>query len=287
MRKALILGAKGNLGSQIVKQFALNYQLISLDRQDIDLFEIAKLASLLEQLKPAIIINTVAYNKVDDCESSKKEYQKALFLNERLPSLLANWCLEREATLMHYSSDYVFQSDKLNHQGFIESDRPKPINKYAWSKFLGEQKLLTLADKGLAFYLIRTSKLFGPIGQSENAKPSFFDIMIKLSQDNKSLKVVDNEKSCFTYTPDLAKASLNLLQDQAKYGIYHLINEEPATWYQALVFLFKHLGIKDVEIEAVKTLNRTAKRPTSSILINTKRNKLRPFTKALIEYYKP
>lgn len=287
MRKALILGAKGNLGSQILKQFALNYQLISLDKRDIDLFEIAKLASLLEQLKPAIIINTVAYNKVDDCESSKNEYQKALFLNEKLPSILANWCLEREATLMHYSSDYVFQSDKLNHQGFIESDQPKPINKYGLSKFLGEQKLMSLADKGLAFYLIRTSKLFGPIGQSENAKPSFFDIMIKLSQDNKKLKVVDSEKSCFTYTPDLAKASLSLLQDQAKYGIYHLINEEPATWYQALVFLFKHLGIKDVEIQAVKALNRTAKRPTSSILINTKRNKLRPFTKALIEYYKP
>ncbi len=286
MKKALILGSKGNLGGQIVKEFRHDYQLIPLDKEQINLFEIPKLASFLEQFKPSIIVNTVAYNKVDDCQDSSEEYQKALFLNEKLVGFLADWSLEREATLIHYSSDYVFNSDNIDHQGFLEKDQTKPINKYGLSKSLGEKKILALANKGLAYYLIRSSKLFGPVGKSPNSKPSFFDIMIKLSQANKKIRVVSSERSCFTYTPDLAQASLSLLKDQAKYGIYHLVNENPVTWYQALVFLFEYLKIKNVEIEAVKSLERIAPRPISSILINSKRRKLRPYTEALLNYYK-
>ncbi len=286
MKKVLVLGAKGNLGSQISKLFIANYHVIPLDKEDIDLFEIPKLASLLEQYRPHIIINTAAYNQVDFCENSESEYQKALFLNERLVSFLADWCLEREATLVHYSSDYVFNSENINHLGFIESAKTNPINKYGLSKSLGEKKILALADKGLSFYLIRTSKLFGPRGDSLNSKLSFFDIMLDLSKDNNKLKVVDGEKGCFCYTPDLAEATLELLRDRAKSGIYHLINEGPSTWYQALKYLFEYLNINNVKIEAVKSLDRAAKRPNSSILLNTKRKKLRPYNLALADYYK-
>jgi dTDP-4-dehydrorhamnose reductase len=286
MKKTLILGASGNLGSQISIAFEDNYQIIPLNRQNIDLLEISKLAALLEQIKPSIIINTAAYNQVDNCEKSSQEYAKALFLNQRLPAFLADWCLERGSLLVHYSSDYVFQSDSLKDPGFSETAEVNPINKYGLSKALGEKSILTLANKGLAFYIIRTSKLFGPKGLSVNAKPSFFDIMLNLSQTKKIIEVVNSERSCFTYTPDLAQASLELINDQAKYGIYHLVNEEPCTWYQAIKFLFNHLKIEDIKIEAVNNLKRAATRPTSSILLNTKRKKLRSYKKALMEYYK-
>ena len=286
MKKALILGAKWNLGSQIIKVFKSSYQLIPLDREEIDLFEISKLASLLEQYRPSIIVNAAAYNQVDNCEKSVKEYDKALFLNSRLPAFLADWCLERGATLVHYSSDYVFKADDINHSGFNEEAITSPINKYGLTKDLGEKQILALADKGLAFYLIRTSKLFGPKGSSLMAKASFFDIMLELSQTRDKLEVLDSEKSCFTYSLDLAQATLSLLDDQAKYGLYHLINEGPVTWYQACQLLFKYLKRKNIEIKPVSQFKRAAQRPNSSILLNTKREKLRPFGEALKDYYK-
>lgn len=285
MKKVLLLGAKGNLAGQLLNVFRGQYEIIALDRERLDLFQISKLAVLLEEYKASIILNTVAYNKVDACEASKSEYEKAYFLNVVLPNYLANWCLARGSTLVHYSSDYVFSSNDLNHPGFEEQDLVKPINKYGLSKSLGEKKILDLANKGLAFYIIRTSKLFGPPGKSLNAKLSFFDLMLNIASREKKISVVDSEKSCFTYTPDLAKASLALLQDQEKFGIYHLVNEDPYTWYQALIILFEHLKVKDVQVKAVSNLKREAKRPVSSVLKNTKREKLRPFTQALFEYY--
>lgn len=279
----LILGGQGNLGTQLTKAFSVDYEVVSWDRDDLDVLDFSLLISKITELKPQLIINTVAYNAVDKCED-KKEYELALKLNAELPAVLANLARKIKATLIHYSTDYVFNGTE-NKKEFIESDTPNPINKYGESKSAGEREVIKMAEHGLNYYLIRTSKLFGPKGQSAAAKPSFFDIMLNLAQTKNDLTVVNEELSCFTYTPDLAAATLRLWEIEASYGIYHLVNEGPCNWHEAATELFR-LKKMSVNLRPVRSENllRAARRPKYSVLRNLKIKKMRNFHEALREY---
>jgi len=281
--KILILGGQGNLGTQLTTIFSQDHEVISWDRGDLDVLDFSLLVEKIRALQPAVIINTVAYNAVDKCEE-KEEYQLALKLNAALPGVLADLAQELNAVLIHYSSDYVFNGTEIKST-FAEEDTPNPINKYGESKFQGEQEILKRAKDGLAYYLIRTSKLFGPQGTSAAAKPSFFDIMLNLAQDKKELTVVNEEMSCFTYTPDLAEATKRLWELEVPFGIYHLVNEGPCTWYDAVLELL-HLAKLKIAVRAVRSENllRAARRPKFSALLNTKVKKMRPWKLALKEY---
>lgn len=281
--KILILGGQGNLGTQLVKVFSADFETVSWDRSDIDVLDFSLLSEKIDETAPDLIINAVAYNAVDKCEE-KAEYDLALRLNADLPAVLADIALRQQATLIHYSSDYVFSGTEEKKE-FAEYDTPNPINKYGESKFAGEREILKRAERGLNFYLIRTSKLFGPKGASPAAKPSFFDIMFSLAQDKKEITVVNEELSCFTYTPDLAAATKRLWELEAPYGIYHLVNEGACTWFDGAKTLFD-LKKMDVKIRAVRSENllRAARRPKFSVLRNLKVKKMRHWQEALKEY---
>ena len=185
--------------------------------------------------------------------------------------------------MVQYSSDYVFAGDNLS--GYVEIDQPAPINEYGRSKLAGEQALLRQGELGLNYYLIRTSKLFGPRGTSSATKLSFFDIMLKLAETESEIKGVDAEESCFTYTPDLAQATWQLLADKLEKGVYHIVNGQPATWYQALQKL-QQLANLTVPIRSISSVDlpRPAVRPQHSILLMNKLPALRSYEEALQEY---
>jgi len=279
----LILGGQGNLGTQLTKILSVDYEVIAWDRDDLDVLDFSLLAEKISALRPALIINAVAYNAVDKCED-KAEYIMASKLNIDLPGVLADLALEQNAVLIHYSSDYVFNGTDLK-QSFKEEETPNPINKYGESKAGGERELQKRAEQGLKYYLIRTSKLFGPRGSSPQAKPSFFDIMFNLAQDKGELTVVKEELSCFTYTADLAEATKRLWELEVPFGIYHLINEEPCTWYEAVLELCHQTKLK-VLVRPIRSedLLRAARRPKYSVLMNTKVKKMRSWKLALREY---
>jgi len=279
----LILGGQGNLGSQLTKILLEDYEIVSWDRDDLDVLDFHLLVDRVRELKPQVIINAVAYNNVDGCEN-KSDYEIAWRLNCELPAVLADLARELKGLLIHYSTDYVFNGT-VDKKEFSEDNTPNPINKYGESKFLGEVEILKRAGYGLQYYLIRTSKLFGPRGISLAAKPSFFDIMLNLAQNKKDLTVVNEELSCFTYTPDLARATERLIATKAPFGIYHLINEGACTWYDGVMELFRLKKIK-ATIRPVRSENlvRLARRPKFSVLVNTKVKKLRPWKEALREY---
>lgn len=279
----LILGGRGNLGSQLTKIFRADYDTISLDREDLDVLDFPALSAKIHELRPELIINTVAYNAVDKCEDPL-EYKIALKLNQELPGVLADLALEIGAILIHYSSDYVFNGTAEKME-FVETDTPNPVNRYGESKALGERELISRAPLGLAYYLIRTSKLFGPRGDSDSAKPSFFDIILNLGKNDKELSVVNEELSCFTYTHDLAEATKRLWELEVEFGIYHLINDGPATWADGALELFK-LKKLNAALKMVRSENllRAARRPKYSVLKNTKIKKLRNWKIALKEY---
>ena len=279
----LILGAQGNLGSQLTKIFSEDYKTIAFDRNDFDVLDFKLLTEKIKELSPRLIINTVAYNAVDKCEN-KEGFALALKLNVELPSVLADISLSIGAVLIHYSSDYVFSGTE-EKQFFLEEETPNPINKYGETKFLGELELKKRAKRGLNYYLIRTSKLFGPTGLSSEAKPSFFSVISSLAEKGSQLTVVNEEISCFTYTPDLALATKRLWELKVPFGEFHLVNEGPCTWYEAALEFFT-LRKVNVSIRAVRSedLLRSARRPKFSILKNSKVKKMRSFNQALIDY---
>lgn len=280
----LVLGANGNLGTQIQKEFSPENNLISLDKKELDLLDFFAVEKKLNSLSLDLIINCVAYNNVDKCEEGGEAWNLALKLNAELPELLAHIAIKNNTKLIHYSSDYVFGKE-IREQPYLEHEVPDPVNKYGYSKYMGEKGLEKLEARGLDYYLIRTSKLFGPKGYSQKSKSSFFDIMLEISKKEEMLKVVDDEISAFTYTKDLAKHTKYLVKQNYPVGIYHLINKGQATWYQGALELFKILK-KDVKLEAslASDFLRPAQRPHYSVLANTKTKPLPYWKQALRNY---
>lgn len=281
--KIAILGARGNLGTQLVNTF-INLNPVCLDKDELDFLDKDRLTDKLAEINPDLVINAAAYNAVDLCEENGQEKELAFKLNRDLPDNLSSWCLKNDKVLVHYSTDYVFAGNK-DRQEFFEDDVPCPINVYGESKAAGEKTVIDKGESGLKFYIIRTSKLFGPAGDSPFAKASFFDVIKRIADEKGKAQVVDSEVSCFTYTPDLALATKSLIDDNSPYGIYHLVNSGPATWYAGAKAMFDVLGESDkVEAIPASSFVRPAARPEFSILKNTKRPELRDFKEALKDY---
>lgn len=298
MPKILIIGSLGMLGQDLLKVFpnAVGCDRPSLppslklrglkklrtaSKNEIDITDKGQVEQKIKELKPEVIINAAAYNAVDKCDESQEQFEIAKKINGLAVGYLADVCQQIDATLVHYSTNYVFAGSKK--EGYNESDESNPINKYSETKLLGEQKILR-CDK-LKYYIIRTSRLFGQKGKSEMAKDNFFNIMLKMAEAQDDIRVVDDELSSFTYTPDLAQATKNLLEQKHEYGIYHIVNEGSATWYEAAKVLFDILD-KDVKLIRINSaeLRRPAKRPRYSVLLNTKLPSLRNWQEALKEY---
>ncbi len=282
--KVLITGAKGNLGLQLQKAFS-DCEVAAWDSEELDITDREEVIKKISLIKPDVVINAAAYNAVDKCEEDELEYELAKKINGYAAGYLADAALENNACLIHYSTDFVFGAE--GNGKYAENAKPAPLNKYGESKLSGEKEIIKRGQAGLKYYIIRTSKLFGPRGESAVAKPSFFDIMLKLSREKETLDVVDDEKSCFTYTCDLASATKVLIDEGYENGIYHITNSEPATWYEAVNALFDLSGVK-AKINPVSgnKLVRPAKRPGSSVLVNTKFKTLRSYKEALEEYLK-
>jgi dTDP-4-dehydrorhamnose reductase len=188
---------------------------------------------------------------------------------------LASICNDLGAYLMYFSTDYVFNGTK--EEGYKEDDSPSPINTYGTSKLRGEELIQQNTDK---FFIIRTSWLFGMHGIN------FVKTMLDLADKKRKITVVNDQIGKPTYTKDLAKAIYSLIsENQADSGIYHLVNEGETSWYDFAKKIFELAKI-DVQLSPISSeeLNRPAKRPRISTLLNTKLPKLRHHHEALHDY---
>jgi dTDP-4-dehydrorhamnose reductase len=283
--KILLLGAAGNLGTAFTELIATkdDVTLIGWDKADIDVTDSGLLVKKISELHPDIIINAVAYNDVDACENNEAAQALARKLNVEFVETLAEIALAHKAILIHYSSDYVFEGE--DPKGYDEEAKPAPLSFYGQSKADGETELISASGKGLRWYLVRTSKLFGPAGASAAAKLNFFQLMHKLAKGTSTIQAVNDETGSFTYTRDLAQATLHLIESDSPFGIYHLINSGQASWYEAAAYFFKKIG-KSIELQpvAASAFPRPAKRPHYSLLLNTKVPLLRSWQEALDDY---
>ena len=273
MKKILIIGAKGMLGTELVEIFQQdqNYEVVTADLPEIDITIPRSIEQNLTKFKPDIVINAAAFTDVDGCE---EQIELCHRVNGEALEYLAKECVKIGAVLVHYSTDYVFDGEQ--EEGYQEDARVDPQSQYGKSKLLGEQNLRKYGEK---YYIIRSAWLFGKNGKN------FVETMLELAKTKDHLEVVNDQFGKPTYAKDLAKRTKELLETENDYGIYHLTNEGITSWYDFTREIFKIAGIT-IPVKPVTTdkFPRPAKRPHYSALINTKLPKSRPWSEALEEY---
>ncbi|MBU1178589.1 dTDP-4-dehydrorhamnose reductase [Patescibacteria group bacterium] len=272
MIKILIIGSKGMLGTELVEVFSTSdYKVYKADLPEIDITDSASIQGKLGEIKPDIVINAAAFTDVDGCEEQIELCHK---VNGQALEYLVKECNKVGSTLVHYSTDYVFDGEK--EEGYKEADQTNPQSQYGKSKELGEKNLQKYGDK---YYLIRLSWLFGKHGNN------FVETMLRLAREKDRLEVVNDQFGKPTYAKDLAIRTKELLESQKAFGIYHITNEGVTSWYDFTREIFKLAGIK-TPVTPVTTdkFPRPAKRPHYSGLINTKLPLSRPWQEALGEY---
>lgn len=264
--KFLILGKNGLLGNDLVKVFK---NCIAFGREDMDVTDRDLVIKKITKLKPDFVINAVAFTKVDDAEINKQE---AYNVNVEAAINITDACKKIKATLIHFSTDYVFDGKK----GFYkENDKKNPINYYGKTKAEAEDCIINSYDR---YYIIRTAWLFG------KKRKNFVDFILD-NKDKKELKVIEDKFGSPTYTLDVAKKINEVLKE--KYGIYHITNSGYCSWKQWAqeIVKIKNFDLK-IKGTSSKNVSKIAKRPKKSVLINTKLKELRPWQQALREYLK-
>ena len=281
--KVAIIGANGQLGSDLVKVFG--EEAISLTRRDLDVTDPESL-KVLNALEPEVIINTAAYVRVDDAEL---EVEKAFQVNAIGALNVAKACNEIGAINVYISTDYVFEGAK--GEPYTEEDIPNPINVYGLSKYTGEVFTRNYSKK---YYIIRVASLYGKAG-ARGKGGNFVDSMIQRAKNGEEIKVVDDVFMSSTYTKDVSimlKRFLDLdLEIKPAFGVYHIVNEGYCNWYDFTKEIFNVLGWDaQIQITPIKSseLKRLAKRPIFSALRNKKLDDLglgmRNWREALKEY---
>ncbi len=246
-------GSEGMLAKDLITCFSQRgYETLAPPEHEFDIIDLAGIRSVVDHYKPELMINCAAYTKVDEAE---KEEPRALLVNGLGVQNVCLACQQRDIPLVHFSTDYIFDGTK--ESSYTIYDEPNPTSAYGRSKLLGERYLLWLLTR---FYLIRTSWLFGLHGKN------FIETMLELGQREKQISVVKDQKGCPTWSYHLAQAVVELIQTE-RYGIYHITNSEPTTWYDFAREIFRLSG-RDIEVLPVTTdrFPRPAKRPQNSVL---------------------
>ncbi|MDD4953273.1 MAG: dTDP-4-dehydrorhamnose reductase [Desulfovibrionaceae bacterium] len=276
--RAVVFGGRNGLLGQ-----ALSTALIkagcatrALSREELGALDHKTLARALKDLAPSIVFNAAAYTQVDRAED---EPDLAFELNQAFPARLAEVCKGIKATLVHYSTDFVFDGDKA--APYTPDDEPAPLNVYGRSKLAGERAVLELG--GPDVLVVRSSWLFGP------GKTNFVRKILELARERRSLAVVHDRTGSPTYTPDLAENTLELVVRGAS-GIFHLANAGMATWCELAAEAVAIAGL-ECRIEAIAGAQYPAKaeRPAYSVLDTSAFTALtgkrpRPWAQALREY---
>ena len=260
----LVLGASGQLGQALQAIAPLYPELVVhfSGSAEADVSDIESLETVVARLKPDFCINAAAYTAVDRAES---EQEKAFAVNTAGAKNIAEVCKHHDVTLIHVSTDFVFDGSK--QAPYTEEDETNPQGVYGLSKRDGEREIESVLKK---YFIIRTSWLYSQFGQN------FMKTMLRLAAERPSLGVVNDQTGTPTHAIDLAKAILVIIQSGSNaYGIYHYSNEGETTWYGFAKAIFEVNAI-DIIVNPIATsaYPTPARRPAYSVLDKSKIRKV-------------
>ena len=260
--KIALIGADGQLGTDIYDHFKKNgLDITGLTQEDIEVCDKNSCNSVLLRLKPDLVINTAAYNLVD---ASEDQISTAFDVNAAGVRNLAETCLEIDAAMMHFSTDFVFGGYEKNSP-FTEEDCPSPVSIYGISKLAGELVLKYMLKK---YYIIRISGLYGHAG-SLGKGYNFVELMLEMAKNDKKIEVVDDQVLTPTSSSDVTEKLFELIQTE-KYGTYHMTNTGSCSWFEFASEIFDLAGLRpDLQPISSEKFASRAKRPSYSVLDNT------------------
>ncbi|WP_438448233.1 dTDP-4-dehydrorhamnose reductase [Gorillibacterium sp. sgz5001074] len=251
--RVLITGAGGQLGQDVMRVCAeAGHEGIGVDRAELDITDEASCIEVLERLRPEAVIHAAAYTAVDRAETDVDE---AYRVNAAGSRNMAVACERIGARCCYISTDYVFDGSAAEPYG--EYDLAAPRSVYGKSKLAGERLVSSLCSR---WFIVRTSWVYGVHGDN------FVKTMLKLAATGKPLKVVDDQTGSPTYTVDLSRFLVRLIETE-RYGIYHATGGGSCTWYEFARAIFEERGLQ-VELAPCSTgeFPRPAPRPAYSVL---------------------
>ncbi len=258
--QVLIIGARGQLGTDLIKAFD-DCQIIQYTSDDLDITDEASVQQQIAFSAPDLVINAAAFTRVDECE---REHIRAFEVNALGPRNLALSCKKWDIPLVHVSTNYVF--DGFKDSPYIEDDPASPLNAYGVSKLAGEHYLNSLWEKN---YIVRVAGLFG-LTPSRMKGTNFVEAMLRLGSKGNPLRIVSDESLSPTYTTDAADVIRRLVETN-NFGAYHVTNSGGCTWMEFAQEIFdqSNMSVQLVPVTA-SDYGAPARRPVNSCLDNSK-----------------
>ena len=282
MRHLVLIGANGQLGSDLRHALA-DFRVTALTHNDLDICDATRMRAVVGDLRPEVVVNTSAFHKVDVCED---EPAMSFAVNATAVYELARLARERDFTLVHFSTDYVF--DGRARTPYSEDALPNPVNVYGVSKLAGEYLIRNFSPR---HYVIRTTGLYGVVGSSGKGG-NFVETMVRLGNSGNPVRVVDDQVMTPTATADLSAAVAGLLRREGEvpYGLYHVTSVGQCSWYHFAKAIFELCGMS-VDLSPITTAESGSKalRPAFSVFdharwIHAGLKELRPWREALRDY---
>jgi dTDP-4-dehydrorhamnose reductase len=286
MRHAVILGARGQLGSDLHHALGAGaWRVSALARPELDVCDSARVEQALRTAQPDVVINCTACNAVEQCEDDPAP---AFAVNAVAVHQLARLANALDCTLVHFSTNYVF--DGGARTPYTEEAPPFPLNVYGISKVAGEHLVRRYCRR---HFVIRTTGLYGHAG-AHTARGNFVETMLRRGSGGAPVRVVDDQILTPTATADLARAVVGLLESRdgapVGYGLYHLTNAGECSWFEFARMIFALRGMPvDLAPVSSAAAGTKARRPAYSVLDCGRWTRaglppLRPWQDALRDY---
>lgn len=249
--KVLVTGVKGQLGYDVVNELhKRGMEAVGVDIEEMDITDAAGVHEVIIKAAPDAVIHCAAYTAVDAAEDNAELCRR---VNADGTANIASVCKELDIKMVYISTDYVF--DGQGERPWEPDDERHPLNVYGQTKYEGELAVQNTLEK---YFIVRIAWVFGVNGKN------FIKTMLRLSENNSRITVVNDQFGSPTYTYDLARLLVDMVLTD-KYGIYHATNEGICTWYDFACEIFKQAGI-EMEVIPVSAAEykAKAKRPENS-----------------------
>lgn len=250
--RVLVTGAKGQLGTDLMNELKKQgLEGIGVDIEEMDITDADACMRVISGAGVDAVIHCAAYTAVDAAEDNVELCRK---INGDGTRNVALACKAADVKMMYISTDYVF--DGKGTRPWEPDDRRDPLNVYGLTKYEGELAIEELLDK---YFTVRIAWVFGVAGKN------FIKTMLRLGKERGAVSVVDDQVGSPTYTYDLARLLVDMIQTE-RYGRYHATNEGECSWYEFAVEIFRQAGMDEVRVTPVSSSEFAAKavRPENS-----------------------
>lgn len=266
MAKPLVVvtGKHGQVGwelMQVAETASASFDFLFTGREELDLDSHTSISLFFGKYQPAYFINCAAYTAVDKAET---EQQAAYNINAEAVGMIAQECSKINCTLIHISTDYVF--DGNGTAPYQPNSATAPVNYYGYTKWVGEKLAM---EKNEQTIIIRTSWVYSAQGNN------FVKTMLRLMKDRTEVKVVNDQIGSPTYAADFADAIISIVQTLEKgnihYGVYHFSNTGNISWFD-FALAIKHISKSSCTIlpQPSTAYPTPAKRPAYAVMDTTK-----------------